>query len=176
MVRRSSIPLDVDLYRQTPLWWRLWRRYRLVWRRRYMLFKALRKRRDLEVRRDRTARIKHSDILCFVTLRNEADRLPYFLKHYRALGVDHFLIVDNGSDDGSDQLLLEEPDVSVWSTTASYRDARFGMSWLTWLQMKFGSGHWCLTVDCDELLVYPDHPSRNLHALTGELDRQGVRS
>ncbi|MEM6579236.1 MAG: glycosyltransferase family 2 protein, partial [Pseudomonadota bacterium] len=40
----------------------------------------------------------------------------------------------------------------------------------------FGSGHWCLTVDCDELLVYPDHPSRNLHALTGELDRQGVRS
>ena len=176
MRRGSSIPLDVEIYRQTPLWWRIWRRYRLVWRRRYMLFKALRKRRELRARRDRSNLIRPDDILCFVTLRNEADRLPYFLDHYRDLGVDHFLVVDNNSEDGSDRILLDAPDVSVWHTAHSYRDARFGMSWLTWLQMRYGAGHWCLTVDCDELLVYPYHPSRGLRALTGELDRRGQRS
>lgn len=40
-------------------------------------------------------------ILLFSTLRNERVRLPYFLRYYRDLGVNHFLIVDNDSEDGS---------------------------------------------------------------------------
>ena len=67
------------------------------------------------------------DILLFATLRNEAPRLPYFLEYYRALGVDHFLIVDNGSDDGSADLLAEADDVSLWTTEKSYRQANFGV-------------------------------------------------
>ncbi|HLQ20323.1 MAG TPA: glycosyltransferase family 2 protein, partial [Tabrizicola sp.] len=54
---------------------------------------------------DRTAQIGADDILCFVCVRNEAARLPHFLRHHRALGVRHFLIVDNASSDGSATLL-----------------------------------------------------------------------
>ena len=83
-------------------------------------------------------------------------RLPHFLDYYRRLGVDHFLFVDNGSDDGTAEYLAAQPDVSLWATNHSYRLARFGVDWLGWLQWRYGHGHWCLTVDADELLVYPD--------------------
>jgi len=74
----------------------------------------------------------------FATIRNEFDRLDAFLEHYRSLGVRHFLVVDNGSEDGSAEFLQTQPDVSLWVTHASYRQSRFGVDWLTWLQIKFG--------------------------------------
>lgn len=141
------------------------RRQRLLWR-------AFRRRRQLSPLIDRTAGIVPGDVLCFLCIRNEAHRLPYFLRHHRALGVRHFLIVDNASTDGSDRLLSDQPDVSLWQTPASYKGSRFGMDWLTWLQMRHGHGHWCLTLDADELLVYPNWQTRPLPALTGWLEAQ----
>jgi len=92
------------------------------------------------------------------------------LQYYRALKVSHFLFVDNGSDDGTAEFLQSQPDVSLWRTDESYRLSRFGMDWLGWLQMRFGHGHWCLTVDADELLIYPQHDTRDLSALTQWLE------
>jgi hypothetical protein len=37
----------------------------------------------------------------------------------------------------------------------SYKRARFGMDWMNWLARATRTGHWCLTVDPDEFLVYP---------------------
>ena len=142
-------------------------------RRQLLLVRAVRKRRQLASVIDRTSRISADDILCFLCLRNEAHRLPHFLAHHRALGVRHFLVVDNASTDGSAVLLRDQPDVSLWQTGASYKASRFGMDWLTWLMLRHGHGHWCLTLDADELLIYPYWKSRPLPALTGWLDGQG---
>ncbi|WP_306455352.1 glycosyltransferase family 2 protein [Jannaschia donghaensis] len=109
-------------------------------------------------------------ILCFSTIRNEMGRLPHFLDHHRALGVDHFLMVDNASDDGTMDFLTAQRDVSVWSTSHSYKASRFGVDWLTALMMRHGHGRWCLTLDADELFVYAHHDLRDLHALTDWLD------
>lgn len=146
--------------------------YRLRWKRRRLLARAWRSRHDLRPLVDRTATIRDGDILAFSCIRNESIRLPWFLDHHRKLGVTHFLVVDNGSDDGSSDLLAAQPDVSVWTTRASYKASRFGMDWLTWLQMRHGHGHWCLTVDADELLIYPYWDSRDLRALTDWLTAQ----
>lgn len=151
----------------------LWMAYRLRWKRRRLLARALRARHDLTARTDRTAAIRSGDILCFSCIRNEAVRLPWFLDHHRRLGVTQFLIVDNGSEDGSTDWLAAQPDVSLWTTEASYKASRFGVDWLTWLQMRHGNGHWCLTADADELLIYPYWDSRDLQALTRWLDGQG---
>lgn len=147
-----------------------WRAYRLRWKRRRFLFRIWRKRGQITPVCDRTGAISSDAILCFSTVRNEMVRLPHFLAHYRKLGVDHFLFVDNGSDDGTADYLAAQPDVSLWSTQHSYRLSRFGMDWLGWLQWQYGHGHWCLTVDADELLVYPASDSRDLQALTAWLD------
>jgi hypothetical protein len=125
---------------------------------------------------DRTRRIGPADILLFSTQRNEKVRLPYFLKYYRDMGVTHFLIVDNGSTDGSVDYLADQPDVSVWHTRGSYKKSRFGADWLNYLQSRYGHGHWCLTVDPDEFLVYPFCDTRPLRALTDWLDSCSIRA
>ncbi|MEM1384323.1 MAG: glycosyltransferase family 2 protein [Pseudomonadota bacterium] len=107
------------------------------------------------------------------TIRNEAPRLDHFLAHYRRLGVVHFLIVDNGSTDGSAEHLADEADVSLWHTESSYARARFGADWATWLAGRYCHGRWVLWVDADELLIYPHHLSRCLNALTEHLAQKG---
>lgn len=145
-------------------------------RRQLLLLRALRRRGQLSALADRTAQIAEGDILGFSCVRNEAHRLPHFLRHHRALGVRHFLFVDNASTDGTSALLADQPDVSVWHTKGSYKASRFGMDWLTWLLMRHGHGHWCLTLDADELLIYPHWQTRPLPALTDWLERQGRTS
>jgi Glycosyl transferase family 2 len=146
---------------------------RLRLRRQRLLLRAVRRRLQLSLLADRTADIAPGDVLCFLCIRNEMPRLPHFLRHHRALGVQHFLVVDNASTDGSDLFLLDQADVSLWRTPASYKASRFGMDWLTWLQLRHGHGHWCLTLDADELLVYPYWQTRPLSALTAWLEQQG---
>lgn len=154
----------------------LWRAYRLRVQRRVFLARAFRKRRELQAVADRSGQIVPGAILAFVTVRNEALRLPYFLEHYRKLGVGHFLFVDNASTDGTAEMLIGQPDVSLWATQASYKASRFGLDWLTWLMRRHGAGHWCLTLDADELLVYPYHETRPLPALTQRLEAEGRQS
>jgi len=138
--------------------------------------RAFRKRRQLKPVQDRTKQIKKGDILVFSTFRNEDIRLPYFLKYYRDKGVNHFLMVDNDSDDGGREYLADQPDVSLWTTKGSYKRARFGVDWLNWLQMKYAHGHWCLVIDPDEFLVYPFCDTRPLRALTDWLDASSIKS
>ncbi|WP_306151270.1 glycosyltransferase family 2 protein [Roseovarius sp. MMSF_3281] len=147
--------------------------YRLRWKRRRLLFRALRKRPQLRSVINRTDQIAKGDILAAVTVRNEMVRLPYFLEHHRRLGVAHFLFVDNNSNDGTPEFLARQPDVSLWGTPHSYKLSRFGMDWLTALLARHGHGHWCLTLDADEIFIYPHHDTRPLPALTDWLEREG---
>ena len=154
----------------------VWQSYRLRLQRKRWRIRAFRKRRELNRVSDRTAKIAKDDILVFCTQRNERIRLPYFLDYYRRMGAGHFIFVDNDSDDGSLDYLADQPDVSVWSTRAGYKRARFGVDWLNWLQMKYAHGHWTLTVDPDEFLVYPFCDTRPLRALTDWLDASSIKS
>jgi hypothetical protein len=151
--QRKGIALEIEmkLRQQVLLWWN---------------FRA---RREIQACANRTLLIRKDSILAFVTLRNEMSRLPHFFDHYRKLGVDHFLVVDNDSTDGSREWLMGQSDVSIWTTQASYKASRFGMNWLGWLQMRYGHGHWCLTVDADEIFIYPDHNHVDLRELTSWL-------
>ena len=150
--------------------------YRLRLQRKRWRIRALRKRRQLSSVVDRTDGIKPDDILVFSTFRNEDVRLPHFLRYYRDLGVNHFILVDNESDDGGPAFLKDQPDVSLWSARGSYKRARFGVDWLNALQRKYAHGHWCLTVDPDELLIYPFCDTRPLRALTDWLDASSIKS
>ena len=150
--------------------------YRMRWARKRLRFRAFRKRHDLKRVADRTRQIRPDDILLFSTQRNEKIRLPYFLDYYRDMGVTHFLIVDNDSTDGTADYLADQPDVSIWQTRASYKKSRYGVDWLNYLQSRYGHGHWCVTVDPDEFLLYPFCDTRPLRALTDWLDTCSIRA
>ncbi len=145
-------------------------------RRRRRIWRGIWKSKELRAVENRTRDIRDGDILLFCTARNEQVRLPYFLKYYRELGVDHFLFVDNGSDDGTGAYLAQQQDVSLWHTEGSYRRATYGMDWLNGLMRRYGHGHWTLAVDPDEFLVYPFCDTRPVRALTDWLDESGLRS
>lgn len=150
--------------------------YRMRWKRRRLLLRSLRKRKQIRRIKHRIGSAPSSGVLVFSTMRNEMDRIAHWLDYYRSLGVAHFLIVDNASDDGTAEYLGDQPDVSLWSTAHSYKLSRFGVDWLTCLQFRYGHGRWCLTVDADELLVFPDSDEQGLNGLTADLDRVGLRS
>jgi hypothetical protein len=106
-------------------------------------------------------------------LRNEAKRLPLFFDHYKQLGVDRFFMVDNGSDDGSHELLLAEPRADVFVAHASFVEGHFGLYWSNGLARKYCQGNWIIISDADELLVFDGMEMKSLSDLAGWLNTQG---
>jgi hypothetical protein len=100
-------------------------------------------------------------IVLVACVRDEMIRIGQFLDHYRRIGVDHFAIVDNGSEDGTAEWLEQQVDVSLYRTSQSFGGGR-GWAWIETLLERHAAGRWCLVADADELLVYPGYPDRSL--------------
>ena len=109
----------------------------------------------------------------FLVVRNEASRLPYHLEYHRALGIEHFFFVDNGSGDGTLELLLSQSDCHVFQSRSSFAQANYGMDWINALVERFGVENWCLFLDADELFAYPHAESVSLADFCRFLDQSG---
>lgn len=120
--------------------------------------------------------LARGEIRAFSACRNERLRLPAFLRHYRGLGVNRFFIVDNDSSDGTAEYLTGQPDVRVFRTAGRFHEANEGTDWLNALLAEYGVGGWCVTVDVDELLIYPGSERTSLRALTTHLDQRGYEA
>ena len=124
----------------------------------------------------RSTSLEPDEIIAIACVRDEALRLPSFLQHHRDLGVGRFFVVDNGSTDGTTGDLLAQPDVHVFATEDSYAGSSCGTAWINELGARFGVGHWVLTLDADELFIYPDFERIDLRALVGYLDGRGSQA
>lgn len=114
------------------------------------------------------------EIVAVIGARNERPRLEFLLEHHRRLGVDRFLFVDNASDDGSVEYLLDQPDTIVWRTAESFLRANTGAAWADLVLRRYAPPQWCLVFDADELFVYPGFEQRGLRELCADLDREGA--
>lgn len=114
--------------------------------------------------------MNQQEIRLFSVMRNEELRLPYFLKHYRQLGVNRFFIIDNDSNDNTCKILKEQSDVHIFYTNESFEKKEI---WLNDLMDTYGVGHWCLAVDGDELFIYPHYETIPLRKLCSYLDSRG---
>ena len=66
------------------------------------------------------AGLREAQHVVIMTVRNEAHRMPFILKYYRAMGFDHFMIVDNKSEDRLQRILVGEKDVSVFFSKGGF--------------------------------------------------------
>ena len=100
--------------------------------------------------------------------RNEIFFAPAFLAHYRALGVEQFLVLDDGSTDGTREFLLAQPDCVVLRSDLGFADPvvmrdpagriakrRAGTYFKIALPQAFLSGRCALYADADEFLLLP---------------------
>jgi hypothetical protein len=138
----------------------------------YAVYRRLRKRRELVERQVRPT-LTHAKHVAIMVVRNEADLLPDFLAHHRALGFDHFVVVDNNSTDDTFEVLRHEHDVSYLWTNGSYKDSRFGNDWANYVASRWCLGKWVLFADADERLVYPHCDVADIATLTKHLQRTG---
>ena len=105
--------------------------------------------------------------------RNARLRLPFFLDYYRAQGVELFVVIDNGSTDGTVEYLAAQPDVCLYATDASFAAAASGMRWINGIMDLCPDDHWWIHADSDEFLVLPgeDVP---LYDRIGALEAEGA--
>jgi hypothetical protein len=115
----------------------------------------------------RLTRARKATVTVVACLRNEVQILPSFLNHYRRMGVEAFLIADNGSDDGTLDLLADAPDVALFSVDTEYSQSHFGVAWQQALLSNFRVGAWSLVADADEFLVWSEDPAASLPDLLG---------
>lgn len=105
---------------------------------------------------------------------NEMPRLPDFLRHYRELGIQRFVIVDHCSNDGTLSYLQSQSDVQLYYAQSGYDKALSGQMWVTGLARRFAMGRWALHVDADELLVYQGMEEHGISDLCEILDKEGL--
>ncbi|HBB32140.1 MAG TPA: hypothetical protein DDZ80_19925 [Cyanobacteria bacterium UBA8803] len=127
----------------------------------------------LERMDDQAIFLHKRDVLCFMVVRNESMRLPFFFDYYRSQGISKFFVVDNDSTDTTLSYLLEQPNTYVWHTKQAYREHKQGIGWLELLVKAYGNNRWCLIVDADEILYYPDCENKTIPELCHQLEKQG---
>jgi glycosyltransferase involved in cell wall biosynthesis len=115
------------------------------------------------------------EIRACLVVRNEALRIASVLAHHRRLGVERFLVIDNGSTDGTLDYLTAQPDVALFRTDESYAAARSGLDWINAVLDAHGDGRWTLTIDADELFIYPGFERVDLRDFCAFLEGQGAQ-
>ncbi len=90
-------------------------------------------------------------VLCVV--KNGRYYIESFLDHYRNLGVKRIVILDNGSTDGTIELLSRNADVTVYRSPVPFNTYIVGLK--RYLVSLYRGCGWVLVADIDEFFDYP---------------------
>ena len=123
----------------------------------------------------------------FSIMRDEMWFLPAFLDYYRGIGVRQFVILDDGSLDGTREHLLAQPDVVVLASEYGFgaparvshvpvlgsllpflgKEIRAGRAYKELIPQRYFKGKYALYADADEFLFLPP----GLSSLAQVIDR-----
>lgn len=124
----------------------------------------------------KTAKRQTGGLSLFLVQRNEDYFLPFFFRHYRALGIENFLVYDDHSDDGSLEFLNSQPDCTILTSDVPYGQhfgpiKRLGNILKETVPDQFFPRQWVITADADEFLQLPPGFD-TLPQFCAELDRR----
>ena len=111
---------------------------------------------------------------CLVLTHNEGAVLVDFFRHYRAIGRMNFLVVDDRSDDGTFDFLMNQPDATIFRPKEGSNYAQHKREWRAILLDHFADDRWAIVPDVDEHLIWHDFETRSLHALLNDLESEGA--
>jgi hypothetical protein len=113
--------------------------------------------------------VRNGPLTLFAVMRNELYFLPAFLDHYRNLGIEQFVIIDDASDDGTGEFLARQEDCCSGISVIRYGDrvritdahygglsGRAGPILKRVVPCHYLDGQPVVIADADEFLILPD--------------------
>ncbi len=113
------------------------------------------------------------NIIVVCLLKNEKYRVKKFVEHYRKIGADGFIFIDNGSEDGTKEFLEAQSDVALFEVKKTYNSIR-KTAWINKVISYYGVNRWFIIPDSDEFFVYPEMDTMKLHSYSECLIRNKV--
>ncbi len=110
-------------------------------------------------------------VLC---IKNDLKRIQMLVDHYRSLGVEKFAFMDNGSDDGTFEWLMDQSDIDLFRCYEPYRTA-VKEGWINRIVSHYGFDRWYIVTDSDELLVFQGMEEHSLSDLVKVLIQKGYK-
>ncbi len=124
--------------------------------------------------------IHDAGLIGFATVKDEIHIIEKTLNHYRKIGCNAFVIVDNMSTDGTFEYLSQQQDVTLYTTNEPFKSITSSLSskqrWMTILLNKYGKGKWCIGFDADELFIYPKFEYQTLKDTINYLEQNNYDS
>lgn len=127
----------------------------------------------IEVVRKTAAKSKDVPIVV-LCIKNDLARIQMLVEHYRSLGVEKFAFMDNGSDDGTFEWLLDQPDIDLYRCFERYQTA-VKEGWINRIVSHYGFDRWYIVTDSDELMVYNDMENHPLADLVRYAEREDIK-
>lgn len=100
-------------------------------------------------------------------VRDDIDRIKMSIKYHREMGVKYFAIMDNCSQDGTYEWLLEQ-DIDVFTVKEQYTSVK-RVGWITKVADYYGFDRWFIILDSDELLTYRGIENNPIQSFIREL-------
>lgn len=112
---------------------------------------------------------------CVTLCHQEALIIEQFLDHYRGLGCDRFLVVDDNSTDGTSEILARQDDVVLFRPREGIMFKDNLGPWRQALLDHFCDGRWVTLPDVDEFLYHSDMPVP-LQTVAEQLEAEGAQA
>jgi Glycosyl transferase family 2 len=116
-----------------------------------------------------SGRFRDAEVNLYAIVRDEMFFLDAFLAHYRQLGVEQFLFLDDSSADGTREFLSDQADCLVLTSDLGFGDqvaagngngrvrtTRAGTLLKRIIPQKYLKNKYALYVDADEFLILPE--------------------
>lgn len=111
------------------------------------------------------------DVVLLALVHNGAYYLDVFFDHYRAMGVKHFVFLDNGSTDDTVARIKAEPGTIIDHCPLPL--GAFEHMMRGHMAQTYGQNRWCLYIDMDEILDFEGREQHGIQGLTRYMAAQG---
>lgn len=99
--------------------------------------------------------------ILLVVVKDDCDRMKVLFEHYRNLGINQFVVLDNNSTDGTLEFLSTQENTRVYQILEEFQTQK-KEAWIEKLLVKLRYNRWYIVADSDELIDYQNSEKHSL--------------